>query len=231
MVEKALQKLSTIESSESTDRQRLNEIIAQGSLAEVDTRFFASQLKEIVSSSEFQKLIEEGKITFAMIKPRLHEAVPQGEEPKTDSEIEAQLLEEIAPPLQVLISFSFVMTREFIEEFYGGRPKQSQIEIPPLDSKRYNMEHANRWEEFVALMTSGATTGIILFDQNCHAVRAWRTQMGESWNVHTNKEQSPDSLRAKFGVDNHNNLLHGSESKKSVKDEIDLVVGLLASDI
>lgn len=177
-------------------------------------------IKEALLSPEMSNLIHQGKITFAMIKPRLDESTQLGDN-QSDYEIANAISHKISMPLEVVFEASFVFTDEMIEEFYGGIPKERQLESPPIDPNRYGKQHASRWDEFKALMKQGPVTGLILYSEQGNAVMEWRNQMGNDWKITKVKETYPDSLRARYGNANHNNLLHGSDSSESVMYEIE----------
>lgn len=225
-----VEKLLTLQTPESLNRRHLAEKFptAMLAIADPESEAFALAVAEIVSSQEFQGLIDAGKITYAMIKPRLHEGVEGSLEGKSDWEIESVLMREVQPPLEVILSFSFTMSQGMLDHFYEGKPKKTQLNALPIDRKRYGMNHLTRWDEFGALMTLGPSTAMILYEPNGHAVPIWRDQMGDTWDVAKAKREFPNSVRARFAKDPHNNFVHGSDSPESVKRELNLVTHVLA---
>jgi len=162
-----------------------------------------------------------------MIKPRLDEGMVKQQPDLDDSALADQLLGEIKDPLEVVFSISLLLDDEQIEQWYGGQPKSNQIKFPPLAEERYGVRHSNRWEEFKMLMKRGPVTFALLYENNGQAIQEWRNQMGNDWNIERVKINFPDSLRARFGIDNHNNLLHGSDSPDSARKEVNLLANFL----
>lgn len=189
------------------------------------------QIIEILSSESIQQLIECDMLTIGMIKPEIDAALlPERQdeiEDITDPTIATLIMEEIQAPLELVFDISITADDEFIEQFYSGAPRETQLKIPPTDPNRYGLELQNRWEEHVAMMKRGPVTWMLLHDPNGNAVAEWRRQMGTSWNVEDLREEEPDSLRAIFAKDNHNNMLHGSDSIESVHRELKLLVSFL----
>lgn len=179
---------------------------------------------DILESDEFSQAIDQGKITLGMIKPRLDEAVDEQHattlEEVSDTAISKTILEEISKELSILLSISLTLSQEFIENFYAGPPVEKQSAIPAMEPDRYGKDFSNRWEEYVAMMERGPATFLILHDETGNAVPKWRALMGDNWNVPVLKEEDPDSLRARWARDSHNNIFHGSDSAESVKKEI-----------
>lgn len=216
---------------ETLSRQKISERLSQGLIGYSENeRLFYSELLGIVESPEFIHQVQNGEITFAMIKPNLVEAVPKDLSlGQFDHELEEVIIKTIRQPLTVITSFSFMFTPEMISKFYEGSPKNVQLGIPPIDRHRYGGNHANRWEESVALMTIGPATALILYSSSGNAVAEWRTQMGLTWNVQEARRIAPGSIRAVYGMeDSHNNIVHGSDSPQAVLRELDLILTSLS---
>lgn len=189
---------------------------------------FLRNIAEILKSKSFLKLVDGGFITLAMVKPQVDLASHIS---ASDSELASQLLGNIKPPLEVIAEVSILLNEAMINTFYSGKPKEVQLAIAPVDSKRYGKQHKNRWEEFVSWMQQGPVTYAILYSAEGNAPALWRAQMGDDWNIARVKQSAPDSIRARFaaGKDEHNNLLHGSDSSESARREISLLVMMLQS--
>jgi len=174
-------------------------------------------LIESIKSKELSELIERGEITVAMIRPQaFHNKVGL-----SDLEMEQTIIAEIQAPLEVAISFAVVFDEETVDQFYGGAPKERQLKSEPYTHKHFN----NRWDEFVAMMKSGPTTVLLLHSGDGQAIQHWRKLVGH-WNI-VDTDQ-PDTIRGKYGKDNYNNLIHGSDSPESVKNELGLITQQLA---
>ncbi|HUD19081.1 MAG TPA: nucleoside-diphosphate kinase [Patescibacteria group bacterium] len=169
-----------------------------------------SSIVDILKSPELQHLADEGKITVAMVRPHASDSKLGG----TDVDATAKIIQEIKSRQQILFGFSCVFTKEMCLDFYQGSPVENQSRIPPIRTSNAK----NRWEEFMDLLTSAPSTVLILYSPNGDAVKRWRDQIG----VRYNSESDPTkTIRGKFGLpDNHNNLVHGSDSTKAVKREI-----------
>lgn len=191
---------------------------------------FVSQVEAILTSPELQEEIQAGRVTLAMIKPDLsNDSVCKGSDAETAEAIKAS----IPPELQVIFDVSVQMTPELADQFYSGGPKEKQSTFPAFDPTRYGREPgeewASRWEEYLALMTRGPVTMMLLYEPNGEAISTWRQKMGDNWNIQQLVVDDPTSLRARFARpdQNHNNLLHGSDSPESVQREIGLMLELL----
>jgi len=225
-----LDKLRQLPIPEELTRQRLDGTLAQALLGSLELKPYIDEIVQALRSQDLSQLITEGKITLAMIKPRLEDAISDevgARTSKDDASLAVLLEQSIRPPLSSVFEVSMIFTEEMVNGWYGGSPKENQLQLPPEDPHRYGMEFQNRWEEFVALMTRGPVTFLLLYDEGGNAVQLWREQMGNDWHMIRVKEKYPDSLRARYGVDNHNNLLHGSDSPESVKREVSFVADQL----
>lgn len=228
MKEKIVAELENASHLESFSRSKMNELHAQGILGGFIESSIIQPVIEILESDELQELIKEGKITLAMIKPRLEAAVAESiNRTLLDSDIAVEIEQSISEPLAVVFSISLNLSPEMIDRFYAGDPMERQRQVPPIDHERYGQHHDHRWSEYRALMASGPVTFAILYSPDNKAVANWREQMGNDWNVERVKVNYPNSLRARFAKDSHNNLLHGSDSSESAKREIDLLAEFL----
>lgn len=228
---KTIEDLRRIETPPELSRNRVASLIAQGLLGEALRQLpFVDEATRILESEEFGQLCRGSKITVAMIKPNLPEAMTiEGNQLQAinDLTLANLLFEQIKPPLEIVFSFSVMMTPQLVDQFYAGDPRKRQEPIPPIDKYRYGKVHQNRWQEYNTLMTSGPVTFALLYSQDGRAIEHWRRQIGDDWNVERVKQTYPNSLRARFGRDNHNNLLHGSDSPESSQREINHLVAIL----
>ena len=117
--------------------------------------------------------------------------------------------------LTVRSSFQIDLDEVAFWELYQG-VYERQIEKHP--ESVYVM--ANKWYEFQNLMTSGASTVLLLESENNQAVDIWRSQLGH-WDIENTDDLT--SLRGKFGTRNYNNLLHGSDDSMSALREVDVI--------
>ena len=172
----------------------------------------SSDVLKLLSEPDLIERVSRGEITLAMIRPNV------GPEANTKglSDLEcAQFIEEMIKDLGVLAKFSFRFTKEVVEEFYEGSPRERMENGPPKNQK-YN----SRWPEFIDFMTSGPTTVLLLHSPKGDAIDKWREQIGH-WNIDEVKD--PSTIRGVLGVDVFNNLIHGSDSSGAVIREINLI--------
>ena len=153
-----------------------------------------------------QENATNGFLTLGMIKPSLHDAF-----------IDASIHDAVAAEIVAKASIAF--DSEAVNEFYKGGPYDSMYPNPPIRDPQY----ANRWEEYVDMMASGPSTILLLGQEDGEAVSTWRSQLGH-WNIEANRD--PKTIRGRYARDNHNNILHGSDSPESVLREMSIVSNL-----
>ena len=172
-----------------------------------------NEIRELLISPEMDKLIVDGFITIAMIKPRLDEYMKPDEVGINfvgDADLATFLTGQIKDPLKPVLSVSLQMDKSMLAEFYG------RVDSEDGTSPMVRMATNNRWDSFSELFLSGPVTFILLTSENGNAIDTWRNQMGTSWNILKN---DPGTLRTRFAISNDNNLLHGSDSVASVMAE------------
>ena len=207
--------------------QPLNDLIElyNRDLASRESRLEQLPLSKIIAllgSDNLREACKNGNITVALVKPELVSAT-HGFEGLTDNEIKDQLLAEIELPLEKLFEISFKMPGQIVNDWYGGTPRERQIELQPLKNPGYS----SRWQEYFKFMTDNPSTYVLLYSEDGNAVKEWRSQMGDNWNIEEIIHEEPDSLRARYAVDNHNNLFHGSDSPENAQRELDLLIKAL----
>ncbi|XP_063412015.1 thioredoxin domain-containing protein 6-like isoform X5 [Mytilus trossulus] len=92
------------------------------------------------------------------------------------------------------------LTREMAEEFYKEHKGQEYF------------------DQLVTNMSSGPVLALGLARED--AIEGWRSMLGPK-EVDKAKEEAPESLRAKFAVDDAINSLHGSDSEDTAKKELE----------
>ncbi len=161
---------------------------------------------EILNHPEFAELVEEGKITFGIVKPRRDQAIRmQG----TDEENTERLIEAIQPPLQVVIRQDLFFPREIVEDLY--------THLRPL-------AEGTVFARVVRDMCSTATTILVLFDPDGNAVQEFREQIGPT---RADPNEAGETLRHRFGAGVENNAIHGSDGVENVKRELGFFKQLL----
>ncbi len=179
-----------------------------------------TDIVDALQDSTLQEQAREGNVTLGMLRPDLQSGVL--DEVNTDQEA-ADLLESEIQGLGIMVKFSVVIDTEAINTFYDGPPKfDSMLPKPPMRDTRF----ANRWEEFEDLMTGSAATVLIM--NGVDAINVWRQQLGH-WNIEAKRDLS--TIRGRHAIDNHNNLLHGSDAPESALREIDILTNMLKKRI
>ena len=180
------------------------------------------KVQEILHNPELDKLISEGKLTAAMIKPNVHMGKIDG----TDSFVADRILDDIdtKSPLKVVFSLPVAFNIHFLEQFYA-EAKSKYSSIPDPDS-----DMGSIYQRLVNFMQDGATNLVLLYSEGGDAISKWRNHIGPT---NPTKDASGTSLRARFASSIKNNMVHGSDSIENARFEIgvfrDLVDELLKS--
>lgn len=171
------------------------------------------EVSEMLDDPVLEREVCAGNVTLAMIRPAVG---PEANILKLPDIEAADHIEEMIVNLGVMAKFSFRFTPNAVEEFYGGYPKDSMSKGVARDPESYE----NRWLEFVDFMASGPTTALLLHSSSGDAIPLWRAYLGH-WNIDEVRDEA--TIRGSFGVDNYNNLVHGSDSIDSVLRELDII--------
>ncbi len=156
---------------------------------------------DFLKNPELLKLVDEGHVTFGMIKPRTHEA--KFGTTATDAEIAQQVRGAVKEPLKVLASQAFWISTEEAGKFYAHLKSRPEI-----------------FDRVAGFMASGAVTGLILYSETGNAVQEWRKQMGPTNPTKPSEDGTRDTLRHRFADTMDNNVVHGSDSPENVKVEL-----------
>jgi len=176
----------------------------------------AQEAIELLGSEDLMKEVDKGDVTVAMIRPLLDGCTLEDwSDKQAATEIESSITD-----LGIISKFAVRFDDKTVDAFYSGRPKDTQLSMVPERYQRFQ----NRWEEFVDLMTGGPTTVLLLHSPNGDAIDLWRRQVGHYDIV---GRRDPSNLRGQLGLDNYNNLIHGSDSIEAVKNELKMLQSLL----
>lgn len=156
---------------------------------------------DFLKNPELLQLVDEGHVTFGMIKPRTHEA--KIGTTATDPEIAQQVHEAVSEPLKILASQAFWISTEEAGKFYEHLKSRPAI-----------------FDRVAGFMASGAVTGLILYSEVGNAVQEWRQQMGPTNPVNPSTDGTRKTLRHRFSDTMENNVVHGSDSAENVKVEL-----------
>lgn len=96
--------------------------------------------------------------------------------------------------------------------------------LSPSEAKLFYREHRRRafFPNLVRFMTSGPVVVLVL--EGDDAVKRWRELIGPT-DSQAARRTSKRSIRAKFGTDKQRNAVHGSDSAKSARRELDFFFG------
>lgn len=159
-------------------------------------------MREALSSEAVATAVNEGKVSYGMVKPQRQGPQNTIEAEGPDETIAQEVIEAIKPPLYVGFEQAIWIPQTQAERFYAHLPQHV----------------LNRVAGF---MSSGASTGLFLETESSGAVEEWRRQMGPT-RAHNMPETEADSIRYRFrtrqGVEN--NVAHGSDSIESVRNEL-----------
>jgi len=180
---------------------------------EVNTLKHVSELIADWGHGRLDRDVKLGKITYAMIRP-LGNIVDDDIE--SDQSLAKYIMEQVRTEFNPLLTVNLPFDREAVSRFYGPlEGKLSQLEIV------YAGRHMPVWEHLVQLMASGATTAMILeakkVDRHTgHAWEQWRRMIGHTFP----SKADAGTIREVYGIDNVNNVVHGSDSNQAVAREI-----------
>lgn len=152
---------------------------------------------EVLSHPEFLRLIDEGCITLAAVKPHTEKSRMKV---RDDLEGEKEVLSLVKPPLETIFQTALAPTRADLDLFYPGLKEQ-------IGDEEYN--------GYIAYMMSGPLTYLILYSEEGYAIKEWRKQIGATDPL----KASNDSIRGRYGISPGRNLVHGSDSKESARRE------------
>lgn len=102
--------------------------------------------------------------------------------------------------------------------------KLKMSKFTPATCAQFYAEHVGKpfYPNLESAMCSDVCIGMELVA--CDAVNKWRQVIGPT-NSATARQQAPESIRAKFGVDGTLNAVHGADSAASHKRESDFWFG------
>ncbi|XP_071148195.1 thioredoxin domain-containing protein 6-like isoform X4 [Mytilus edulis] len=97
---------------------------------------------------------------------------------------------------------------------------QKEMQLTKEMAEEFYKEHTGQeyFDQLVTNMSSGPVLALGLARED--AIEGWRSMLGPK-EVDKAKEEAPESLRAKFAVDDAINSLHGSDSEDTAKKELD----------
>lgn len=216
-MQKILQELQRIEQEAATSRQPL--LTRQQITAAIDAmvagerqsvydvltpgkydRKKAEAIRRLVEDEEFNQVLDNGGVTFGMIKPQPHLAHPDNHG-KGEDAIAGEIMRSIRPPLGILASAHTHIPLPQSQTFY---------------SNLVGLGDGSIYRRVTNFMSGGAVTGLILSDNDSNAVSLWRQQIGSTRPA----DAAPGTLRNRFAVNVENNVVHGSDSIASARAEI-----------
>lgn len=185
-------------------------------LTHFENELQSQEIIDLLRGDALLQQVTDGNVTLAIIRPELEGSTNiEGQDIELAEKIERSIVR-----LGVMAKFSVRFDAEAVDEFYD-ETKESQL---GKNSERNGS--SNRWEEFSGIMTAGPSTVLLLYSPNGDAIDLWRSQVGH-WDIVNRAD--PDTIRGRFGVDNYNNLVHGSDGIDSVFRELDIIARCLDS--
>jgi len=171
------------------------------------------KINEVLRHPELQAFIDEGKITFGVIKPQ---AYAGRNLPEDDDEAARILMDEIGDE-NIVFSFPTILTEQQVEQFYGDVKEKYQAIVE---------QGRSVWDSISEFAQSGPLTFMLIYREDGDAITWWREKMGKT----RPNEASPSSIRGKYALQENlpNNLTHGSDSVESVKKEVNILGGIVA---
>ncbi len=155
---------------------------------------------QVLEHPELARFIQEGKITFAAIKPRTLEDTKLGEFLPSDeagASFIRTAMRKIAPSLKVVFQVSVPLTKEDVGYFYE--------DVREAMFARGEQGEQN-WQDMGNYMRSGAVTYMLLYDESGNAVQKWRNVIGST----DPRKASPNTIRGQFAYNIGRNLVHGA---------------------
>lgn len=152
------------------------------------------KINQVLSHPELSTLIDEGKITLGMIKPRADES----KNLSLDDAVAADLLAEEIGEENIVFSLPLKLSSKDAAEFYAGNPYLDKIQ-----------KHFKK----------GAATFILIYREEGDAVSWWRKRMGSTMP----EKAEAGTIRKEHALSIANNLVHGSDSLESVKKELGIL--------
>ncbi len=175
-----------------------------------------SRISDVLIHPELESLINEGKITLGIIKPKANE----GRDLSPDDDQAAQsILGEIGEE-NVIFSLSLKLTRQQAEAFYRPNKRIQEVMTDSADPS------ITVWESVSRFTSSAPLTFVLIYRPQGDAVEWWREKMG-STNPQRARDENPDSIRARHAQGLPNNAVHGSDSIDSVRTEVRALANIL----
>lgn len=178
----------------------------------------ASETEQLLARLDepwLQEQIDAGCMTLAMIRPHVGPEANMYGLPDQDA---ADMIETFVEGLGVAAKFSVRFTLPAVEQFYDNARERME-HVLSVDS-----QYSSRWPEYCDFMTSGPVTVMLLHDPAGQAIEKWRDQLGH-WNIDENRDSN--TIRGMVGVSKYNNLVHGSDAPASVRQELNIIKGLI----
>lgn len=172
------------------------------------------QVQDLLRDPRLNRVINSGRITFAMIRPTLYWGKVKG----PDSVIAEEILGKVRDAgFKVVLNMAWPVSSEAFTGFYGHVTDFLREKTMPAPDGT----PSNRWDLFLRLGTEGATSFLILNAaelQRKTGIEAW-----ESWRIFIGStvpaNAKPGTLRNLYGSE-YNNIAHGSDSLESVRTDI-----------
>lgn len=165
-----------------------------------------------LAKPEITEEITRGNIALAVIRPRAEESKLNAPNDDTATSL---LIDKIKPELEPILIFPFIFNEPTVRRFW----EPQFIDVPPV--RYHNFKSA--WDEFLFIMTRGASTVVLAHSPTGDAVPTIRQKIG-SW-----KDPAPGTIRADLSIRDADgkiahNLIHSSESPEKVIKELEIIM-------
>jgi len=160
----------------------------------------------LLNHDEVIQLAEKGQLAFGVLRPRVFESHIGTTDDDQAAEV---LLNELPDPVKAIFALPIVFNRQMTHKFWY---KPEYEDIPPIKHTTYK----NVWEEFVAMMTAGASTIYLAHSPLPNTVQYLKEKIGP-W-----KDPPPETIRGKLAKKGprgiFNNLIHLSDHDKLISE-------------
>ena len=141
------------------------------------------EIDEILQDARVDSLVDEGKLTLGIIKPKAY----MGKGMPADDDAAAEVLFDEIGRDNVLFVFSTQLTQPQIDAIYASvKQKYQYVYDSPGDTLTI-------WEALNGLLNSGPVTFILLYRQEGDAVTWWREKMGKTHPTEADRIQSEEN--------------------------------------
>lgn len=175
--------------------------------------------QDLLLHPELGGLVESGRITTGMIRPQAYE----NSKGLSDDELAQAVLGWIdsQTPFEVFGALPMAFTAPVLERMWYDKEDQ----LRAIEAVRHPEQYADRWEELIGLMSSGASTFVLMHGPADTCAPELFTTIKGTY------APEPGTLRRTFGVgaEPYNTLFHSPHTIGQVQHELSVVRAQLFS--